>query len=215
MTCSFTSSAPLEHTSFDISINSLGFIATSTTTISGLFVGSQRKNASDQLCHSTVLPKEAIAAVAQVARQPQGNPATRITLVAFASFVLLATVGVVIVVAFRRQNRMLTDSDSIPSNPVTRRIPGQATESGLATADLADYETEQGISNTEGNPCLYNEKETDDESIDFELTEPEEGDGSSAPEGNPGLYNANELDSESIDFELASGDSSTDPSALV
>jgi hypothetical protein len=70
---------------------------------SALFVSSLRKKTSDRLYDSTVFMKESVSSSADIVRQAGGIGATGTTLVSFGSCILLAIVGVIIVVAFRRK----------------------------------------------------------------------------------------------------------------
>jgi hypothetical protein len=58
-----------------------------------------------------------------VLRQASGGNSTRITLVAIFSFFFLALVGVIVVVAFRRQAALLTESETASGASVPGGIP--------------------------------------------------------------------------------------------
>jgi hypothetical protein len=112
------------------------------------------------LRHSTVFLKESISASARVLRQAGAWAATRITLVTIGSFVLLATAGVIVVVVFRRQTALLTDTQTTPSSPVTGKMVflGSPNSPPSPTADLAESEVAHSNPVTEENPCLSENK---------------------------------------------------------
>jgi hypothetical protein len=170
--CFFAESAPLAPTEFAISRADRVLTVTSAAAISArfatsrLFVGSVRTSSTDHLRHSTIFLKESISASASILRQAGGGTATRITLGAIASFVLLAAVGAIVFVLFRRQSALLTNTQTTTSGQVTENVEflGSRNSTGSPTADLAEFETLDSNHETEENPCPCEKNEGDHES---------------------------------------------------
>jgi hypothetical protein len=144
-TCDSARSAPLRNTVFAMFGEGQTFIATTASCKSEIFIGSPRKSASDQfsisvvvsfssctrLSDSTILLRQSMSSSDRALHQTGGAEATRITLVAIASFILLAIAAVVVVVAFRRQTKLLTDTEVAPSDSGAVMTPDQDAGNGL------------------------------------------------------------------------------------
>jgi hypothetical protein len=170
----FTRSSPLAHVTFAIPRESQDLIVTSTAIISDDFDISHETSTSDQLCESATLLKASISSSPQGVRQAEGSNATRTTLVAISSFVLLAIVGVIVFLAFRGQIALVSDSETSSGNSTTGTIDFLGTGNNLTrlvpvpAARVADP-PESGTAATdpriEGNPRLEDEDESDVDSM--------------------------------------------------
>jgi hypothetical protein len=82
--------------------------------------------------------------------------------VAVASFVFVGLVGAVVFVAFRRQTKIGTDSETWQSDSAAGLIPFQS--AGDSRIDPAEHEIVEGQSFVDGNPGLRQQSQLDNES---------------------------------------------------